>query len=82
VADGPEFAHSLNWNPHNCLLYVLAMRWKYGGKITYKRSDYGWWVHFKLLLHGWECEYTPIKPVVGHWFPPPIYRGFVKVTKV
>jgi hypothetical protein len=73
----------LGWDPHNCLLYALAMRWKYGGRIIRRKSPRGWWSHFWWTFDGIdEYEYTPIHPVLGMWFPPPIYEGKVQVTNV
>jgi hypothetical protein len=72
---------TLNFDPHNCIVYAIAMWWRYGGRILFRQSPHGWWFHCWWTLDDKTLyEYTPRNPVKGMWFPPPIYNGYVKVT--
>ena len=72
---------TLNFDPHNCIVYVLAMKWLYGGRILCRKSPNGWWFHCWWTLDDITFyEYTPVNPIKGLLVPPPIYRGYVKVT--
>lgn len=71
----------MGFDPHNCLLFAVAMWWRHGGFVIVRKSHYGWWPHFL-----WSAdlitflEYTPAQPNHHLLIPPPWYRGVVKRT--
>lgn len=64
----------------NCLVWCLFMRFRWGGKINYKKSRT--WIGFHSTWtnpKGIEWEYTLEKPVVHPWYYIPLcYKGKVK----
>ncbi len=67
----------------NCLFYAVKQLYSNkGGYLIIRKSHYGWWPHFLYSkdLEEFE-EYTPIKPNHHLWFPPPLFKGYVRKYK-
>lgn len=75
----------------NCVIYALR-RWRLeGGYIIVRRSRHekrglrwrGWWPHvlWSRTLRGPFYEFVPTPDMPrALWFPPPVFRGSVRVT--
>jgi hypothetical protein len=67
----------------NCLVWVLYMKLRWGGKITWKKSRT--WIGFHntwISPNGSEWEYTLEKPKKHPWYYVPLcYSGIVKRVK-
>jgi len=64
----------------NCLVYVLWMRFRWGGKIHFHKSRT--WAGFHVIWtspNGSQWEYTLAKPKRQPWWYVPLcYKGVVK----
>jgi hypothetical protein len=70
----------------NCVIFALT-RWfrgyRYGWYLSIRKSNYGWWPHMLVTLDRVNYEdYQPLAPNHHLKFPPPLYRGYVRHTKV
>lgn len=67
----------------NCLIWVLWMRLRWGGKILYKKSKTWSGFHTTWVSpNGSEWEYTLLKPTIHPWYYIPLlYKGVVKRVK-
>ncbi len=64
----------------NCLVYVVWMKFRWGGKILIKKSRTWFGFHTTWVSpNGTEWEYTLAKPKKQPWYYVPVcYKGIVK----
>jgi hypothetical protein len=81
----PNWRSWLEFNPRNCLVFVLQQIILHPtGYVIIRRSDSGWYVHclFSLNLHDF-WEYLPRHRSTSWWvkiMPPIFYDGMMRHT--
>lgn len=69
----------MHWG--NCYLYALRQWWRHGGHVVVRRSHWGWWPHMAWSPNLKEFyDFVPVAEYRKRWFPPPVFRGRVRVS--
>lgn len=59
----------------NCLIYALLKRFREGGRIRMRRSEYGWWPHFFHESKNGVTTHFRARHPGPRRCPPLLFRG-------